>query len=339
MGSIVKQATGKARRAVLVALAGVVVMAGAFFVERATFQTDLAVATSRVNEAQRAADQIRFADERLTMSANMAASTGEERWIAHYEQALPLIDAAIADALALAPPEVAQRFDAETRVANDRLVALETASFEAVRRGDITTARAILDGPEYSAQKAVLSDGTARFIDGIVGSVESNLGAVRGRALWLFAFILLLSGACSLILWRTVNFSLSRSEVAFLDTERKIQSLAMSDMLTGLANRVSLRHALQMAIERSGANRSKLALLMIDLDRFKPINDRHGHMIGDLVLRQVAERISANLAVERPPRPLRRRRVRRGDRVSRRRRYPAGDRRAADRQAFRPYDL
>src|SRR5215213_10033507 len=89
----------------------------------------------------------------------------------------------------------------------------------------------------------------------------------------------------------------ARSEVAFLETERKIQSLAMSDMLTGLANRVSLRHALQVAIDRAGLNHSKLALLMIDLDRFKPINDRHGHMIGDLVLRQVAERISANLAV------------------------------------------
>ena len=66
----------------------------------------------------------------------------------------------------------------------------------------------------------------------------------------------------------------------------------MNDILTGLANRVSLREALHAAIGRADRNRSKLAVMMIDLDRFKPINDRHGHLIGDLVLKAVASRMS-----------------------------------------------
>ena len=77
-----------------------------------------------------------------------------------------------------------------------------------------------------------------------------------------------------------------------LEAERKIQTLAMSDLLTGLANRHSLRQALHAAIVRAKRHQTKLAILMIDLDRFKPINDRHGHLIGDLVLKAVAERMA-----------------------------------------------
>ena len=295
-GSIVRGATAKARRAVLVALGGVVLIAVAFFAERAAFQGDLAAAANRVAEASHAADQILLADERLTMSANMAAATGEGRWINRYEQNLKVIDDAIASALTLAPPDVALRFDAETRVANDSLVRLEQEVFDSVRREDLSMARRILDSIAYSANKAVLYEGTTRFIDGVIAAVEGDLAAVQGRALWFFAIVLLVAGACSAILWRTVTASLSRSEGAFLETERRIQALAMSDMLTGLANRVSLRHALEVAIERAESSGTKLALLMIDLDRFKPINDRHGHLIGDLVLKEVAQRMAGVLS-------------------------------------------
>jgi diguanylate cyclase (GGDEF)-like protein len=294
-GSIVREATAKARWAVLVALAGVVLTALAFFAERALFQGDLANAANRVAEAYHAADQILLADEQLTMSANMAAATGEDRWIDRYEQSLALIDTAIATAISLAPADVARRFDAETRVANDTLVRLEHDAFDAVRRGDLAMARTTLNGIAYSANKAVLSDGTTHFTDGVIAAVRGDLQAVQGRALWLFGVIVLLAALCSALLWRTVTASLSRSEGAFLESERRIQALAMSVMLTGLANRVSLRHALDIAIDQANLNRTKVALLMIDLDRFKPINDRHGHLIGDLVLKEVAQRMAGLL--------------------------------------------
>lgn len=71
----------------------------------------------------------------------------------------------------------------------------------------------------------------------------------------------------------------------------RIASLAYSDPLTGLANRVSLAPALDQAIERARRHGQKLAGVFIDLDGFKQINDRHGHAAGDAFLVEVAQRL------------------------------------------------
>jgi diguanylate cyclase (GGDEF)-like protein len=294
-GSIVKQSSAKARRTVLAAFVGVAIIAAGFFVERSVFQLHLGTASQRLIKANFAANQILLADERLTMSASIAATTGEDRWINRYDNNLPLIDEAIGAAAELASPAVAERFDAETRASNDRLVALERASFERMRSGDSQGAMGILEGEEYARHKKILSEGTARFVDDVINSVASELAAVEQRAVVVTTGTLAVAIISALVLWRIFNRSLIRSEVAFLEAERKIQRLAMSDTLTGLANRVAMRHALHAAIERADLNRSKLAILMIDLDRFKPVNDRHGHLIGDMVLKEVAGRIASTL--------------------------------------------
>ncbi len=291
-GSIFKQATASARHAALVALLGAAAIVGGFLAERAYFQSHMSAATGKLVEAHHAADMILLADERLTMSANMVAATGEPRWIDRHEANIPLILDAIQEAVALAPPAVADRFDAETRVANDRLVELERELFEAVRRGDTPAARAILDGQTYAHYKEILSSGTARFVEGMIASVSAERVAVQQRTTIALCVVLLLSIAGAAALWRALNKTLQRSEAALFEAERKIQTLAMNDLLTGLANRASLREGLHAALGRSDRNHTKLALLMIDLDRFKPINDRHGHMIGDLVLKGVAHRMA-----------------------------------------------
>ncbi len=291
-GSIAKQSATKARRAVLAALIGIAVIAAGLVAERFVFQSEFRAAYKRLLQAHLAADQILLADERLTMSANMAAAAGEERWIKRYNDNLPLIDQGIAAASELASPAVVARFNEETRASNDHLVELERNSFAKVRSEDSVGARRILDGDDYAFHKKVLSDGTSRFIESVINSVGSDLTQVEQRALVIIGAALLISIAGGLVVWRIFNTSLTRSANAFLATEEQINHLALNDMLTGLANRVSMRHALHVAIERANLNGSKLALLMIDLDRFKPINDRHGHLIGDLVLKEVALRIA-----------------------------------------------
>jgi diguanylate cyclase (GGDEF)-like protein/PAS domain S-box-containing protein len=71
--------------------------------------------------------------------------------------------------------------------------------------------------------------------------------------------------------------------------------LALHDMLTGLPNRTLLGENIQKVIEDCEANSEIAALLLVDLDRFKVINDTRGHQAGDMLLRQVAERINTEL--------------------------------------------
>ena len=75
----------------------------------------------------------------------------------------------------------------------------------------------------------------------------------------------------------------------------QLSQLAYHDGLTGLPNRLRLEDHLQQAIALAGRRHEPLALLFIDLDRFKPINDQHGHAVGDQVLCEVARRLQASL--------------------------------------------
>ena len=71
----------------------------------------------------------------------------------------------------------------------------------------------------------------------------------------------------------------------------KIDRLARYDVLTGLPNRLQLNEALGKAIENSTKWRTRCAFLMIDLDRFKAVNDTLGHQVGDTLLAKVAGRL------------------------------------------------
>lgn len=73
----------------------------------------------------------------------------------------------------------------------------------------------------------------------------------------------------------------------------EFERLARTDGLTGLPNRRSADARLDEALRRSARNRQGVGVLFVDLDHFKPVNDRHGHEAGDHVLQQVARRAAA----------------------------------------------
>ncbi len=77
--------------------------------------------------------------------------------------------------------------------------------------------------------------------------------------------------------------------------EERIQYLATRDALTGLPNRVLLADGAGQAILAAARSRGSLALLFLDLDRFKLVNDSLGHAAGDALLRAVAERLGGTL--------------------------------------------
>jgi diguanylate cyclase (GGDEF)-like protein/PAS domain S-box-containing protein len=73
--------------------------------------------------------------------------------------------------------------------------------------------------------------------------------------------------------------------------EARLRSMALSDGLTGLANRRGFMEAIEKAISRHARGGAPLALLFLDLDGFKQINDCHGHHVGDLALQTFARRL------------------------------------------------
>ena len=77
--------------------------------------------------------------------------------------------------------------------------------------------------------------------------------------------------------------------------QRRLERMALFDQLTGLANRQLLKVRLEEALAASERTRHSTALIFLDLDGFKTVNDQLGHVVGDAVLREVAGRLRATI--------------------------------------------
>jgi diguanylate cyclase (GGDEF)-like protein len=111
-----------------------------------------------------------------------------------------------------------------------------------------------------------------------------------GHALILLALAL----ACTLVAlgWVVVlRRRVDRQTSLLRLSEEQFRYMALHDALTGLATRPLLRDRLNMAVETAKRNDQGLAILILDIDRFKLINDTYGHLAGDEVLRVSAERL------------------------------------------------
>ncbi|MCJ8143355.1 EAL domain-containing protein [Ancylobacter sp. A5.8] len=84
-----------------------------------------------------------------------------------------------------------------------------------------------------------------------------------------------------------------RQNAALIERETEIRFLAHHDDLTGLPNRILFRERIEEALQLAGDRGVPLALLYLDLDRFKDVNDTLGHPVGDALLRSVAKRLDA----------------------------------------------
>jgi diguanylate cyclase (GGDEF)-like protein/PAS domain S-box-containing protein len=82
-----------------------------------------------------------------------------------------------------------------------------------------------------------------------------------------------------------------------VEVEENLQHLATHDSLTGLPNRALFYDRLNHAIARAIRDQVSLAILFLDVDDFKLVNDTYGHLVGDKLLREVAERLKACVRV------------------------------------------
>jgi diguanylate cyclase (GGDEF)-like protein len=86
--------------------------------------------------------------------------------------------------------------------------------------------------------------------------------------------------------------SFNRLQGKLLEQEQRLIEMAHHDNLTGLPNRLTIMGRLENELLRCQRTNQGLALLFLDLDGFKPVNDDYGHQVGDILLREIAVRLS-----------------------------------------------
>jgi diguanylate cyclase (GGDEF)-like protein/PAS domain S-box-containing protein len=137
---------------------------------------------------------------------------------------------------------------------------------------------------EYKEILAVLAQG---------GQVTHRLVELKmpdGQPKWVLASYLTLtySGEPAVLGWL---YDVSEQKQA----ERQLERWAMTDSLTGLHNRRSFLEIAERELSRAGRHGDPLAILMLDIDHFKAINDAHGHRVGDFVLKEFGKLCRQNL--------------------------------------------
>ncbi len=145
--------------------------------------------------------------------------------------------------------------------------------------------------------------GMGAIVTQLGANAESRVAMLRNFELGLLGLIIILLIAEGLFLFRPAARATRRQwrqrynelEMSREADRRKLNYMARFDPLTGLINRVLFGDRLQNAISRARRDGGLVALMFVDLDEFKTINDRFGHSIGDEMLQQVARRLVSSV--------------------------------------------
>jgi diguanylate cyclase (GGDEF)-like protein len=190
-------------------------------------------------------------------------------------------------------------FDAQTRLVND-IQAIQEHVIDLLNAGRNATAREVL------VQEAIpLQETFNRQLAAMRNAYhQANLTAQRQaqRTYQQAFFITLTFGIAAIVLallvaWNTLRkIKLKSQQISSQVAELEISHEALRveathDPLTGLANRRLFYDRLQQAIRHAHRYGGKVGILYVDLDRFKDVNDQHGHHVGDAVLIEVAQRL------------------------------------------------
>jgi len=171
-------------------------------------------------------------DEVLTMSARMAATTGDLQWERRYRHFEPQLDAAIKETMRLTSLSESAEATKQTDTANLKLVAMENQAFARVRAGQPGQAKPILFGQAYEAQKKIYADGIVRLVRHIQEDLAASQRAKRGQALF-FVTAAIFSIVSLCVTWLLVWSKLDRWRT---DQAANFAALAKAERALQIAN-------------------------------------------------------------------------------------------------------
>jgi len=158
----------------------------------------------------------------------------------------------------------------------------------------VIVAAALMGGPVIPRERRSLGVGMARLAVVIVAytSALSYAAFAFERGEQLAGFVVA-SAISVLLMMRLLMHAIERHRHSeqLEQALREQEQLAVMDSLTGLYNRRFLDAELQLELDRGARSKEPVGILLCDLDHFKRINDEHGHLVGDSVLREVARRL------------------------------------------------
>jgi len=108
--------------------------------------------------------------------------------------------------------------------------------------------------------------------------------SISHGVIWLF-------GSLGIVAYHVIR----RREIKRIARQQKLEYQANTDALTGLANRRAFTTRVEQELARANRYGGELSMLMVDIDFFKKVNDTHGHQVGDLVLKELADIFSRTL--------------------------------------------
>ena len=238
--------------------------------------------------------QIVYLDEVLTMSARMAASTGDLSWEERYLNNVPPLDKAIEEVLTIAPEY--RENASQTDQANAKLIAMEERAFELVRQGQLEEALNLLLGEEYGQQKAIYSQGIEQTLTNIKESVDNQIQAY-GRQLSRSAVLAGISFPILIISWAIVLYL-----IGSYISDRNAAQNALEELNKELEQRIEERTA--KLVQQESMIREESRVLQEDIGQIleivstveegdftvqAPINDRITGLIFDTLNRLIEE--------------------------------------------------
>lgn len=236
------------------------------------------------------AGDIRYYDEVLTMSAQVAAHSGDPMGVWQQRHALTssMLDASIRKATMSSTTASIRKIDA----LNQQLLAVEDLVFAAIASSRRERALQLLHDDYYGDLKAQYNEAQFELQNALSSTAMSNRAALRSsqdKARQVNQVIATLLA----LMWAFVLSRAAHWRRQIISNTSELTELAHYDSLTGLANRTLFNLKLKEASEHAERSGLSLALILVDVDKFKDINDAYGHMAGDELLKSIASKLKA----------------------------------------------